>query len=43
MFFDYRAAAVDPMDQRRIEQAVERAIALAPAADDASEFLLLMA
>ena len=40
VFFDCRVAAVAPMDQRCIEQAIERSIALAPAADDASEFLL---
>jgi hypothetical protein len=40
VLFDCRIAAVDPMDQRRIEQAIERSIVIAPVDDDASEFLL---
>ena len=40
VFFDCRVAAVEPMDQRRIEQAIERSIVIAPVDDDASEFLL---
>jgi hypothetical protein len=40
VLFDCHVAAVDPMDQRRIEQAIEHSIALAQADDDASEFLL---
>ena len=40
VFFDCRVADVEPMDQRCIEQAIERSIALAPADDNASEFLL---
>jgi hypothetical protein len=38
VFFDRRVADVEPMDQRCIEQAIERSIALALADDDASEF-----
>jgi hypothetical protein len=39
VLFDYRVTAVDTMDQRRIEQAIEYSIALARADEDASEFL----
>jgi hypothetical protein len=38
VFFDCRVAAVEPMDQRCIEQAIERSIVIAPVDDDASEF-----
>jgi hypothetical protein len=38
VFFDCRVSAVEPMDQRCIEQAIERSIALVPTNDDASEF-----
>jgi hypothetical protein len=40
VLFDCRIATVDPMDQRRIEQAIERSIALARADDETSELLL---
>ena len=41
MFFDCRNAAADPLDQRHIEVAMEHAIALAEAEDEAPEFLLM--
>jgi hypothetical protein len=34
---------VDPLDQQRIEQAIENSIALVPPDDDAPEFLLVAA
>ena len=34
VFFDCRSAAVDPLDQRRIEVAIENSIALAEPEDD---------
>jgi hypothetical protein len=40
VFFDCRASAVEPMDRRCIEQAIERSFALVPTDDDTSEFLL---
>ena len=38
VFFDCRSAAVDPLDQRRIEVAIENSIALATLKNDAPEF-----
>jgi hypothetical protein len=43
IFFDYRNAAGSPTDRRRIEQAIESSIALAPADDDAPEALFFAA
>jgi hypothetical protein len=44
IFFDCRDAPPDPVDQQRIEQAIERSVALARAEDnDPSEMLSLLA
>ena len=43
MFFDCCDAAADPVDQRRIEVAIEHSNALAEPEDDAPEFLLMAA
>jgi hypothetical protein len=43
IFFDCRNAAANPADRRRIEQAIETSIALAPPDDDAPEALLFAA
>jgi hypothetical protein len=44
IFFDCRDASPDPADQQRIEQAIERSVALARAEDnDPSEMLSLLA
>ena len=43
MFFDCCDAAVDPVDQRRIEVAIEHSIDLAAPEADAPEFLLMAA
>jgi hypothetical protein len=43
VFFDCRDLAPDPADQRRIEQAIERSIALPQADDDTEESLSLAA
>jgi hypothetical protein len=42
VFFDCRDAAPDPADRRRIEQAIERSLAL-PQADDGTEAALSLA
>ena len=43
MFFDCCNAAVDPVDQRRIEVAIKHSIDLAAPEGDAPEFLLMAA
>ena len=43
VFFDCRAAAPDPADQRRIEQAIEQSILLAEADEEAPKTLPLLA
>jgi hypothetical protein len=43
MFFDCCEAAVDPVDQRRIQVAMEHSIDLAAPEGDAPEFLLMAA
>jgi hypothetical protein len=43
VFFDCRDAAPDPTDERRIEQAIERSIALGEAEDDEPAVLPLAA
>jgi hypothetical protein len=44
IFFDCRDASPDPADRQRIEQAIERSVALARAEDnDPSEMLSLLA
>ena len=44
IFFDCRDAPPDPADRQRIEQAIERSVALARAEDnDPSEMLSLLA
>ena len=42
VFYDCRNAAPDPADQRRIEQAIERSIAL-PQVDDDTQVTLPLA
>jgi hypothetical protein len=43
VFFDCRDVAPDPADRRRIEQAIERSIALPQADDGIEESLSLVA
>ena len=43
VFFDYRDAGHDPVDRRRIAQAIERSIELAQADGDTEETLPLAA
>jgi hypothetical protein len=43
VFFDCRDLAPNPADQRRIEQAIKRSIALPQADDDTEESLSLAA
>ena len=43
VFFDCRDLAPDPADQRRIEQAIERSIAVLQSNDDTEESLSLTA
>jgi len=43
VFFDCCATAADPLDMRRIEQAIEHSLALAGPTDDAEGCLLMAA
>ncbi|MBV8523323.1 MAG: hypothetical protein JOY71_14570 [Acetobacteraceae bacterium] len=43
IFFDCRDVAPNPADQRRIEQTIERSIALGQTDEDAPDILLMAA